>query len=75
MNDELVMWVVYDHPKDYPENFVARKFLIGHGEARASAEALVFVDLVPLRWVLQRAGLCCLARNPQDDPVIVESWI
>jgi hypothetical protein len=30
----LAMWTIYDHPKDFPEHFVARKWLITGGEDR-----------------------------------------
>lgn len=70
MKKELLIWTVYDHPKDDPDSFIARAFLLD----------------MPLTWYLRadtldglRAqlphGLLRLERSAGDDPVIVESWL
>ena len=75
MPDPLVLWTIYDHPKDYPTAFVARKFLIGRGTATATTTLLASPQLEDLREAMQRMGLTCLTRMPDDDAVIVETWI
>ena len=36
----LVMWRVYKHPKDYPGEYVARKFVITEDFYRSSNESI-----------------------------------
>jgi hypothetical protein len=70
------MWTIYDHPRDYPHSFVARKFEVGAGGVTtATAEMIVAPDLAGIRRVLANRGLTCLARDPADDPNIVETWL
>ena len=28
MSEPLILWVVFDHPQDYPDSYVARKFVL-----------------------------------------------
>ena len=35
----LVMWTVYKHPNDYPDEYVARKFVIAEDFYRSSKES------------------------------------
>lgn len=65
------MWTVYDHPKDWPHGFLARKW---YGECPTS-EVLAAPTLETLRWELEERGFIPLARDPGDDPCIVETWI
>jgi hypothetical protein len=73
----LAMWTVYDHPSDYPDKFVARRFDIDSvGATRASGSIIVAPDLERLRDILAfEMHLTCLVRDPSDDPAIVETWL
>lgn len=71
MTTGLSIWTIYDHPTDYPEHFVARRF---DGET-ATADTVLAADLEELRTRFEGQGLVCLARFPQDDSVIVETWM
>lgn len=74
--DPLSMWTVYDHPSDYPEKFVARRFDVDKDGARPSASIIVAPDLETLRGILLcEMRLTCLTRNEGDDPCIVETWL
>jgi hypothetical protein len=76
MDGKLTMWVIYDHPKDYPHDWVARQWSIGwEGRYAASGNALRSNKLDTLRGQMVKLGLTCLARSPEDDPVIVEAWV
>lgn len=66
----LPIWTVYDSPRDLPGQFVARLFILD----RATAKVIKAPTLEALRKLLP-PGLTCLPRNPQDDPVIVETWL
>jgi len=67
----LTLWVIYDHPRDYPREFVARKWV---GE-EPSGEILCSYSVRPLQEALRRRGLRRIERHSRDDPVIVESWL
>jgi hypothetical protein len=70
------MWTVYDHPLDYPEKFVARRWDVDANGLKPSASIIVASDLEILRDILQfELGLTMLMRSPEDDPKIVETWL
>lgn len=79
MNDSVsIIWVVYDHPIDFPDQFVARKFLgINPTDDYYSDKSLAAVR----EWIYSEASKCGLGqpyrmpRHPNDDPVILETWM
>ena len=73
--DALPIWTVYDHPKDFPREFVARKSLISNGVTVVTDEVLVSPKLRDLRDEMERRGLYRLPRFDNDDPIIVECWL
>jgi hypothetical protein len=62
----LSVWAIFDHPRDFPDSYVARRF-----ECDAPTGDAVGGDLDALRHALERAGL---VYTEEDDPVIVETW-
>lgn len=69
----LTIWTIYDHPRDYPDKFVARPTYVGQrtsiGRTVLQADTLAALrELLPL-------GLVRMPRLPEDDPVIVETWM
>jgi hypothetical protein len=73
--DLLSIWVIYDHPKDFPDAWVARQWLVGSGVHEATDVMLTAPKLDTLRGRMVALGLTCLARDPADDPCIVEAWL
>ena len=71
----LALWTVYDRPKDYPSNFVARLSLVGTDGVQLTEHLLVSTDLAAIRAELMARGLSCLTRHPDDEPHIVEVWL
>jgi hypothetical protein len=69
------MWVIYDHPSDYPQGFVARLWLITPECEQRTETLRQEGNLAAMREGFLRDGLSCLARHPEDDPVIVETWL
>lgn len=68
----LPIWVVYDHPKDFPNNFVARLWV---GE-RPTDTMMICPDLERLRDEINRRGATVkLMRHADDDPKILETWL
>jgi len=65
------LYVIYDHPSDYPWGFVCR---VWQGEL---AEFTPFAIARTLEEIRRRLppGMVCLGRYEQDDPAIREVWI
>lgn len=73
MNDKpprLLIWTIYRQPKDYPNSYVARCWLLD----KATDVMLLGPDLDAVRSLLPE-GLYRIKRDNSDDPCIVESWI
>jgi hypothetical protein len=67
--------VIYDHPRDYPEKWVVRaQTLKGHEEIVRSPDCSLHDSLEEARRALP-PGLVRFDRDPEDDPVIRETWL
>ena len=73
----LAMWTIYDHPTDYPNHFVARKYIIVDGmrNPTATPEVRLEAHLYVLREYFAGLGLMCVPRWEEDDAKIVETWM
>ena len=71
---QLTMWTIFDHPNDYPDTFVARRFEVGKQGVQATDCTLFGAAAVELQNVFREAGLIRVCRQPGDDPVILETW-
>ena len=73
----LEVWVVYDHPSDFPDNaiVVRRQWAGPGGTIERDRVAFAFDDLVDAQVWLMRRQLVRMDRHPDDDPVIVETWL
>ena len=73
----LVMWKVYEHPKDCPGEYVAGKFVITEDFYRSSNESISSRSLRDVRNLLRSLypGLIQLKRPPDDEPHVVEVWL
>lgn len=69
--EQVRLYTVYDHPRDYPNCYVVRAW---EGDKPCGVVALGD-NLEILRAMLAGQGLTCLACDPSDDPVIVETWL
>ena len=72
----LPMYVLYDHPRDYPNHYVVRPHLAAAkgGKAHASPNGFLFDTLQEARDFIPK-GMVRVHRHPSDDSVIVESYI
>lgn len=70
------MWVICDHPTDVPEpfGFTIREWKVTAAGATSESRVDFAMTLEDARKRVP-AGLYCLPRSPDDDPVIVETWI
>lgn len=72
----LLIWTVYDHPRDMPEYWAVRVWELWPGALIPRARLAGFRSLDRARaWIMQcNPDAVCLQSFPSDDPVIVESW-
>jgi len=74
-DDPLDLYVIYDHPKDHPNNFVVRRWkLAADGTLTAENDCFLAGTIDDARSFVPR-GLVHIPRYPQDDPVITEVWM
>jgi len=72
----LTVWVIYDHPSDYPNSYVLRPQVLVRGQKEPVALSQAWTADTPdqLRRIIP-PGLHRLDRQPDDHPQILETWI
>jgi hypothetical protein len=77
MEGRLTIYALYDHPLDYPDNYVIRRYFVWAGGKSGVEETPFHLDtsLDGCRLQMVALGLYRLPRDPSDDPKIIESWI
>lgn len=69
------MWVIYKHPRDYPDKYVLRKQTAWRdGTITADEKAYTGDSIEEVRQHLP-PGLYNLPLLPGEDPAIQETWI
>lgn len=71
-------WTVFDHPSDFPNSFVARRWIAkSDGTVEQTDSVLICPNLDALRWALAAnyPHLVPVPRMMRDDPKIVEVWL
>ena len=66
----MELWVVYEHPSDYPNKFVARKFVLD----QPTAEIVIGGTIEEARLGIPK-GLTRFLPDKEDDECIVEIWL
>lgn len=74
-SEDLPLWVVYDHPSDFPDRYIARQRTVGIAGDQPTDRVMVSLSLDSIRTALANLGLVCIPRHETDDPVIVEVWL
>jgi hypothetical protein len=73
--DVLEIWTVYERPRDFPAfRFVVRVHEVRAGAHGPTGRAWGAQTLEDVRSVIP-PGLYRMDRNPDDDPIIVETWL
>lgn len=72
---QLSMWTVYDHPSDFPNDYVARRWLVHTLGPEPTGDVLRSSSLQTLRVALGMRGLHVIPRSAEDDPIVVETWL
>jgi hypothetical protein len=70
---DLLIWTMYERPRDFPNSFICRPFSSKNG-AEPLPEYMQADSLKELRAQLPD-GLTCMQRHPNDDANIVETWL
>jgi hypothetical protein len=71
----LTFWTIYDHPLDYPNDYVVRAWDVTRkGENIPRETATRHASLEDARRSLP-LGLYKLGRFKEDDPAIAEVWL
>jgi hypothetical protein len=73
--ESLSIWVIYDHPRDFPDRFVARRHVCTGPDQGPTDDIVTSKNLKQLRVAMERRYLTKLDRHPSDDPVIIETWL
>lgn len=74
----MTLYTIYDHPRDFPKNFVVREWVVGRDNKTYPEYSLnrwLYDSLEEARKPLKERGLVCVQRDENDDPVIVETWM
>jgi hypothetical protein len=69
------MHIIYDHPRDYPDHFVVRRWFIDFKGVSAERRPLCVCETLEQARKSIPMGCVCFKRNAGDDPVIVETWM
>jgi hypothetical protein len=74
-SERLCFWVIYARPSDYPDHYVIRRQYVNQdGSISYNMNSHLFPDLQSARQFIP-TGRIRFNRSPDDDPVIVESWL
>lgn len=75
--DVLSMWVVYEHPTDYPEKYIARRWEIDGStpDGTRTDEVIIADKLDRLQFSMSQKGIKWIPRVPGDEPHIVGVWL
>jgi hypothetical protein len=71
----LSVWAIYDHPRDIPDKYVARRHdVFRNAPSRPSDEYVTADSLEEVRLRIPQ-GLYRMPRSAEDDPKIMEIWM
>lgn len=74
LREQLPMFIVFDHPTDFPDHFVARMWTT-LPEPRSLHFVVRASTLEQVRDLMEACGLVHLDRSPEDHPHILETWL
>ena len=74
MGEPLCFWVITKRPKDFPKHYCMRRQWVFPARIVHAPVAGLYNTLEEARFDIPD-GLYRMARDPNDDPVIVECWL
>lgn len=77
MPDMMIVWAIYDRPREFPDVYVAQKWEVVKGVSTKFDDFRTDADLENLRQRLINEESCggCLPAGPDDNPEVVELWL
>jgi hypothetical protein len=73
---DLQVFTIYHRPADLPQcNYVVRAYVIRSGGPHPGDIVGVADTLNAARALIPLTADVCFPRQPDDDPVVVESWM
>lgn len=72
---EMSQWVIYSHPRDFPGQYVMRRWDIRAGGIMLATDDMMLANTLEEIRKSVPPGLYRLARFKDDDPCIVEVWL
>lgn len=72
--ERLCGWTIYNRPLDYPNHFAVRQWEVTDEGLVMHAMACLYDTLEEAREGIP-VGTICFPRDPDDDAVIVETWL
>jgi hypothetical protein len=75
MAEAIVHFAIYNNPRDYPGQFVVRRWFIGRGELLRELAPYAVTGTLEAARAAVPPGMYRLDRDASDDAVIVEVWI
>ena len=77
-NDVLINYAVYDHPRDFPDDYVVRRWFVKRGLSEPVPERSIYMqseNLLDIRTRMKELGLTRINRQEGDDATILETWL
>ena len=71
----MYVWQIFEHPADYPDQYVVRRFAVTPGAAVPDTEPWCVTTTLRRARASTPRGLYRLGRSPEDEPQILETWI
>lgn len=68
------MYTIYEHPRDFPNGFVVRRWTVTGAPEPVRGEATYHASIGEARRAVPQ-GLTLIPRSPDDDPKVLESWL
>jgi hypothetical protein len=75
MSAFMVLYTIYDHPRDHPAHFVVRGHEVLRSGGSRPMQGYVLTSTLEEARSQIPAGRYNIGREPGDDPCIVETWV
>jgi hypothetical protein len=74
--EPFYQYVIYKHPKDYPQGYVVRRWrVLRNMKVLREGVIATVATLEEARKAIPANATTCVQRSPHDDPAIFETWM
>lgn len=71
----LLLYTIYDRPRDFPGHVVVRPTVVSALGVRQRPCVGIYGSVDEAREDMRALGLYLIPRDVRDDPCIVETWV